>query len=103
MVIDEALSVGDPTFTDKCLNKMNEFREKGTTIIFVSHSLQQVRDFCDKALWLEGGKVRQMGDCDEVLGEYQSFINYFNKLPQAEQKTWKEKIQRSRMLGGNRG
>lgn len=103
MVIDEALSVGDPTFTDKCLNKMNEFREKGTTIIFVSHSLPQVRDFCDRALWLEGGRVRQFGDCDEVLGEYQSFISHFNKLPREEQKAWKEQIQKSRMLGGKRG
>lgn len=98
MVIDEALSVGDPTFTQKCLNKMNEFRERGTTIIFVSHSLPQVRDFCDYALWLEGGKMRKFAPCDEVIGEYQAFINQFNKLSQAEQKKFKNQLQKERVM-----
>lgn len=103
MVIDEALSVGDSTFTAKCLNKMNEFREKGTTIVFVSHSLPQVRDFCDQAMWLEGGKIKMLGDCNDVADEYQAFTTYFNKLSQAEQKKLKEKIQRERMLEGTGG
>lgn len=98
MVIDEALSVGDPTFTDKCLNKMNEFRKNGTTIIFVSHALPQVRDFCDYALWLEGGKVRMFGPCEEVANEYESFISYFNALPRIEQKALKENMQKERMV-----
>lgn len=101
MVIDEALSVGDPTFTEKCLNKMNEFREKGTTIIFVSHSLPQVRDFCDHALWLEGGKVRQYGQCGEVIDEYQEFITRFNRLSREEQRKVKDDIQKSRIVEGN--
>jgi teichoic acid transport system ATP-binding protein len=85
MVIDEALSVGDPTFTKKCLMKMREFRTHGKTIVFVSHSVDQIRDFCDKAIWLEGGKVRQVGPCEEVLAGYQDFIQHYNKLPKEEQ------------------
>lgn len=98
MVVDEALSVGDQTFTEKCLNKMQEFRRNGTTIVFVSHSLPQVRDFCDQALWLEGGKVKMHGTCDEVANEYEKFISFFNKLRPSEQKALKDKIQKDRML-----
>ena len=80
MVIDEALSVGDPTFTDKCMKKMQEFREKGKTIIFVSHSMGQIRDFCDRALWLEAGQIKMDGSADDVVGEYGDFISYYNRL-----------------------
>ena len=101
IVIDEALSVGDPTFTDKCLKKMQEFRDKGTTIIFVSHALPQVRDFCDHALWLEGGRVRQFGEVNEVCDAYQAFITNFNGLPKTEQKKIKDEIHKSRMFKRN--
>lgn len=80
MVIDEALSVGDPTFTDKCLRKMQEFRERGKTIVFVSHSLSQVRDFCDRAIWLEAGQIKMDGSANDVVGEYSDFISYYNRL-----------------------
>ncbi len=80
MVIDEALSVGDPTFTDKCLKKMQEFRERGKTIIFVSHSMGQVREFCDRAFWLEAGQIKMDGSAADVVGEYGDFISYFNRL-----------------------
>lgn len=103
IVIDEALSVGDPTFTDKCLKKMQEFREKGTTIIFVSHALPQVRDFCDHALWLEGGKNRMFGECNEVIDEYEKFIRHYNTLSKIEQKAYKDQIHKSRMVEISRG
>ena len=88
LVIDEALSVGDPTFTDKCLTRMNQFREKGKTIVFVSHSMQQVRDFCDEALWLEGGQIKQIGECKEVADAYEKFIKEFNKYSADEKKKY---------------
>lgn len=103
IVIDEALSVGDPTFSDKCLKKMTEFREKGTTIVFVSHALPQVRDFCDHALWLEGGKARMFGECNEVANEYESFIRRYNAMPKIEQKAYKDQLHKSRMVEINRG
>ena len=92
LVIDEALSVGDPTFTEKCLKKMRSFQTNGKTIIFVSHAASQVRDFCDQALWLEGGKLRRFGDCREVGREYAAFIREFNAMTASEQKKYKEAI-----------
>src|SRR5690606_40419226 len=53
LIIDEALSVGDKAFAEKSLAKMKEFKERGKTMIFVSHSLSQMKQFCDKILWLE--------------------------------------------------
>lgn len=99
LIIDEALSVGDQTFTQKCLNKMRSFREQQKTIVFVSHSIPQVRDFCDRALWLEGGQLVQMGDCGEVTEAYTKFIQDFNRLSEQEQKAYKQKI-RVRQAGG---
>ena len=100
MVIDEALSVGDPTFTDKCLERMKAFREQGKTIVFVSHAMPQVRAFCDRALWLEGGKIRKIGDCAEVTQEYEAFVKSFNAMPAEEQKAYKESIHSKQMVEG---
>lgn len=102
LIIDEALSVGDQTFTQKCLNKMRSFREQQKTIVFVSHSIPQVRDFCDRALWLEGGQLVQMGDCGEVTEAYTKFIQDFNKLSEQEQKAYKQNI-RKRQVGRTDG
>lgn len=101
LIIDEALSVGDPTFTQKCLIKMRSFREREKTIVFVSHSMPQVRDFCDRAMWLEGGRMVAVGECEEVTSAYSKFIQWFNQLPSAEQKEYKAQI-RKKQLGGTK-
>ena len=57
-IVDEALSVGDKGFAQKCLNRMKKLRdEEDKTILFISHSLPQVRDFCKSGIWIEGGKL----------------------------------------------
>lgn len=94
LVIDEALSVGDQSFTDKCLAKMQEFRESGKTIFFISHSLSQVKKFCTKALWLHYGQVKEFGDIQEVASHYQAFVNEFKKLTSEEKERMKEEYQR---------
>jgi teichoic acid transport system ATP-binding protein len=86
LVIDEALSVGDPTFTDRCMEKMNEFKEKGKTIFFISHSLSQVKKFCTKALWLHNGQVVEYGDINQVSNNYSTFLNEYRKLSPEEKK-----------------
>ena len=86
LIIDEALSVGDPTFTEKCLDKMNEIRESGKTIFFISHSLAQIERFCQKAIWLHYGKIHQMGDVTEVTKAYRKFLTNYKKLSPEEQK-----------------
>lgn len=90
LIIDEALSVGDTAFSQKCLDKINEFKKQGKTILFVSHSAAQVKEFCDKILWLEYGKVRQYGDTKEVMKEYESFTNWYKKLNAKEKKEYRE-------------
>ena len=98
LVIDEALSVGDPTFTQKCLHKMQAFRERGKTIVFVSHAMPQIRDFCDQAIWLEGGRMVALGECGEITESYSKFIQWFNQLSAGEQKEYKNQI-RKRQIG----
>ncbi len=80
LIIDEALSVGDQTFTEKCLDKMREFRDQGKTIFFVSHSLNQVKSFCTKILWLEYGEVRLFGPTNETLAEYNKYLYWYKQL-----------------------
>ena len=92
LVIDEALSVGDPTFTQKCLDKMNEFKESGKTIFFVSHSLPQIKQFCNKVMWLEYGVLREYGSIEEVLPKYQRYINEINKMTDKERLEHKKKV-----------
>lgn len=87
-IIDEALSVGDKAFADKCLEKMNELKNNSKkTIIFISHSLQQSRSFCDTAIWLDGGKVRRMGPMDIICHNYSYYIHYYQDLsPEGKKK-----------------
>lgn len=90
LIIDEALSVGDKIFAKKCLDKINELKESGKTILFVSHSNAQVKQFCNKVLWLEYGTVREFGPTNEVLTSYEKFVTEFNKLSAEEQKKYQE-------------
>jgi teichoic acid transport system ATP-binding protein len=99
LVIDEALSVGDKTFYQKCLDKMNSFKEKGKTIFFISHSASQVKEFCQKALWLEAGEVKAYGPVDEIIPQYEKFIKNFNKLSKEEKKQFNQRLMEKR--GGN--
>ncbi|MGL5153140.1 MAG: teichoic acids export ABC transporter ATP-binding subunit TagH [Clostridium sp.] len=89
LVIDEALSVGDPTFTQKCLDKMNEFKAEGKTIFFVSHSLSQVQQFCNKVMWIEYGRLREYGESKEIIPKYQEYINMINRMTKEERKQYK--------------
>ncbi|MDM5314881.1 teichoic acids export ABC transporter ATP-binding subunit TagH [Fictibacillus sp. b24] len=99
LVIDEALSVGDSTFTNKCLKKINEFKDSGKTIFFISHSASQIKKFCDKALWLHYGTVREYGEVNEVVGNYVKFLKTYNALSTSERKEYKkeelDKIEKS--------
>ncbi|MBM7600172.1 teichoic acid transport system ATP-binding protein [Virgibacillus halotolerans] len=92
LVIDEALSVGDQTFADKCMDKMNEFKKKGKTIFFISHSIGQVKKFCQKVMWLEAGEIKAYGTTDDILPQYQKFLKEFNALSKEEQKNFKQLV-----------
>ena len=75
LVIDEALSVGDMAFQKKCVQRMNEFREQQKTMVFCSHSMFHVQELCDIAIWLDKGKIQEIGDSDKVVGHYEDFCN----------------------------
>lgn len=70
LLIDEILSVGDQHFQEKCFNKMRELKEQGKTMVFVTHSMESVKNLCDRAIWLYEGQIRMDGNTDEVVNEY---------------------------------
>ena len=72
LIVDEALSVGDMAFQAKCLQRMRNLLMQGTTVLFVSHSLNDVRQFCSKALYLAHGAVRAWGEADKICDLYQN-------------------------------
>ncbi len=74
LIVDETLSVGDIRFQLKCINKMQDLMEKGTTILFVSHDTNILRRFCSKGIWLDKGQLRMQGDINEVADRYTDFL-----------------------------
>lgn len=70
LLIDEILSVGDNAFQEKCITKMNEFKQKGVTIIFVSHSMETVKSFCSRVLYLKQGELVFDGSVDKGISLY---------------------------------
>ena len=61
-----------------------KLKDEGKTIIFISHSLPQVRGFCKKAMWIEGGKLKRYGDVQEVCDEYAEYVDFYNGLTKKE-------------------
>lgn len=70
LIVDEILSVGDASFQEKSRRRMLELMGGGTTVLFVSHSLEQIREMCSRVLWLEQGRVRAIGAVQEVCDAY---------------------------------
>lgn len=74
LIVDEALSVGDAYFQNKCLHKIKSMLDQGTSFIYVTHAADAVRSLCNEGLWLEHGKVRLAGSASQVGAAYQSHI-----------------------------
>jgi len=70
LLVDEALAVGDTYFRHRCMRKVHELRARGVTIVFVSHSVADVKAIGERALWLDHGRARGLGDIDSVLAQY---------------------------------
>lgn len=83
LVIDEVLAVGDAQFQSKCLRRMGEAAKGGRTVLFVSHNMSAVQSLCSKALFLEQGRVREMGPMQEVLRSYMASIQAGGNGPDA--------------------
>ncbi len=72
LIVDEALAVGDIAFRQRCMRRIHDLRAGGATILFVSHETGDVKAFCERCVWLENGRVRALGESDEVIAGYLS-------------------------------
>ncbi|MGL5634660.1 MAG: ABC transporter ATP-binding protein [Sarcina sp.] len=85
LIVDEILSVGDVGFQQKCMNKFEEFKNEGKTILYVSHGLTTVQTYCERAIWLEKGKVREIGDAFDVVEHYyKSMMDKGEEVPEKQ-------------------
>ena len=71
LIVDEVLAVGDAHFKKKSKERMLDFRKRGVTILFVSHSMEDVKNLCDSVLWLDHGKLKMIGEPGRIIKEYQ--------------------------------
>lgn len=71
LIVDEILSVGDILFQKKCEKRINTLMQSGTTVLIVSHSLEQIRRLCNRVLWLDNGKIKMLGDTKTVCDAYE--------------------------------
>ncbi|EUJ42247.1 ABC transporter ATP-binding protein [Listeria riparia] len=97
LIIDEALAVGDTTFYKKCTDKIAEFQAAGKTIFFVSHSLSQVQNLCDRIIWIHYGEVRLDGPAQEVGLEYSKFVHQYNKWSKEEKQAYQTECKQRQM------
>ena len=74
LIVDEVLAVGDTSFKIKCLNRMEEFRKQGKTILFVSHDLATVKAFCTSCMWIKQGELMEYGETGAVVQSYQDYL-----------------------------
>ena len=72
MIVDEVLSVGDFRFQQKCEARIRSMMDRGTTILFVSHSIEQVESICNKVVWLDHGVLKRFGDAEPICNEYKN-------------------------------
>ncbi len=80
LLIDEILAVGDISFQQKCLGRMTEFRKKGVTMVFVSHSMQDVKDICDRAIWIDDHRIRMVDTPEILVSSYESLSSIETSL-----------------------
>ena len=81
LIVDEVLAVGDSEFQKKCLDKMREVTDGGRTVLFVSHNLSAVAALCDRAIYLQSGKLLMTGECGAVIARYQSDVSHAGVEP----------------------
>ncbi|NFG41555.1 ABC transporter ATP-binding protein [Clostridium botulinum] len=79
LIVDEALAVGDTRFQIKCIDKMKELKDSGTTILFVSHATEQIKRFCNRAVWIDKGRVVDIGESSKIVDKYDTYMLQIEK------------------------
>ena len=79
LLVDEVLSVGDASFQEKSFDTFLSFKRQGKTIVFVTHALEVVKRLCDRAIFIESGKIQKIGCPDEVVNEFYNFYELKDK------------------------
>ena len=74
LIVDEILAVGDQTFQAKCMDRIMEMKRAGVTILFISHDLSTIGNLCSDVIWLDRGRVRQVGPAEQVLAQYRDHL-----------------------------
>ena len=92
LIVDEALSVGDSSFMEKCLAWMDQYRASGNSIIYVSHSVAQMQDFCDRILWLHNGKCVGFDTAQRLVPSYNTFAKAYTKMSKEEKKACQPRL-----------
>lgn len=84
LIVDEALSVGDMRFQIKCMDHMKKMMDSGTTVLFVSHDISAIRRFCNRAMWVNQGQIKKIGNTNLVCDKYYSFLSTGNDSSEGE-------------------
>ena len=79
LIVDEVLSVGDMQFASKCMNRMHELKETGKTVIIVTHDVEKVAVFCNRAIWLKDASIESIGNAREVIEKYRDYMWTWSK------------------------
>lgn len=98
LIVDEALAVGDARFVAKCMRRIKEIQERGATILFVSHDVGSVRTLCQRAIWLDSGKLLEDGDVFPISGRYMERM-FKDDVP--EERVLQKQIEAQREQGGS--
>jgi ABC-type polysaccharide/polyol phosphate transport system ATPase subunit len=92
LIIDEALSVGDQYFQQKCIERMASIKDSGKTFLFCSHSMYLVAELCKKSIWLHQGKLRDYGESADVVGSYLAYLDEKQSKEKETSKSWKPSL-----------
>ncbi len=103
LLVDEILAVGDVNFQAKCFNRLREIKGRGTTIVIVSHSMDQIEQICDRSIWIHGGTVKKEGLPREVHPEYLDFMGEKRQemVDREKQRQEKQDLEEEKKRWGN--
>jgi len=104
LVVDEVLAVGDAAFQNKCMNEIQKFRQRGGTLLLVSHDLGTIQSICDRAIWYEGGQIQMIGHPTEVVMGYLNHVAEKTEAarPEEDQRRTPDKLDQGQRWGTGR-